>query len=73
MDQQKSVIQYSGSVDDIRCSLHLMNPKTGFEIRDSLDYLNRSMDYEVKNHNRSTVLKMLRAKVNKLKKLKPGQ
>jgi hypothetical protein len=60
------------SVDDIRSSLALMNPKTRFEIRDDLDYLNRGLDYEVKNRNRSSVIMMLRAKINKIKKLKPG-
>jgi hypothetical protein len=66
------VIQYSGSVDDIRCSLSNMNPVTGFEIRDDLDFLSRSLAYEVKNKNRVSVIKMLQAKINKVRKLKPG-
>jgi hypothetical protein len=65
------VIQHSGSVDDIRCSLRLMNPRTAYEIRDDLAYLNRSMDYEVKNQNRVTVIRMLQAKINTLKKQRP--
>lgn len=61
------------SVEDIAGSLKLMDPKTGFEIRNGLEYLNRSLDYEVKNQNRSSVIKLLRAKINKVKKLKPGE
>ena len=60
------------SVDDIKGTLALMNPKTSFEIRDDIEYLNRSLDYEVKNQNRSTVIRMLQVKINKVKKLKPG-
>ena len=60
------------SIDDIRSSLQLMNPRTGFEIREDLDYLNRSLDYEVKNMNRVSVIRLLQAKINKVKKLKPG-
>jgi len=67
-----SVIQFSGSVEDIRCTLKFMNPKTGFKIREDLDYLNRSLDYEVKNMNRVSVIRLLQAKINKVKKLKPG-
>jgi hypothetical protein len=61
------------SVDDIAGSLKLMNPETGFEIRDILDYLNRSLAFETKNQNRSTVIRLLQAKINKIKKLKPGR
>lgn len=60
------------SVEDITGTLKLMNPKTSFEIRNDLEYLNRSLDYEVKNQNRSTVIRLLQAKINKVKKLKPG-
>jgi hypothetical protein len=59
------------SADDIRSSLRLLNPKSSEEIRRYTDYLNRSLDYEVKNHNRATVIKMIRAKINQYKKLKP--
>lgn len=59
------------SVDDIRSTLHLMNPKTSEEIRKYLIYLNENFDYEVKNRNRSSVIKMLRSKINQIKKLKP--
>ena len=61
------------SVDDIRSSLRLMNPETTDEMRRYLDYMNRSYDYEVKNSNRASVIKLLRAKINQLKKFKPGQ
>lgn len=66
------VIQYRGSVDDIRCSLQHMNPQSKAEARDNLEYLRRSFDYEVKKKNRVTVIKMLHAKINKIKKLNSG-
>lgn len=56
------------SVEDIASTLKLMNPKTSFEIRNDLEYLNRSLDYEVKNQNRSIVIRLLQAKINKVKK-----
>jgi uncharacterized FlaG/YvyC family protein len=59
------------SVDDIRSSLRLMNPETSDEIRKYLDYFNRSLDFEVKNKNRGSVIRMLQAKINKVKKQKP--
>jgi hypothetical protein len=67
-----SVINHT-SVEGIAGSLKLMNPETGFEIRDMLDYLNRSLAYETKNQNRVSVIKLLQAKINKVKKLKPGR
>jgi hypothetical protein len=66
------LIQNVGSVDDIRCRLRLMNPVTGFQIREDLQYLIRSLDHEVKNKNRVSVIKLLQAKINKVKKLRPG-
>lgn len=59
------------SVDDIRGTLKLMDPKSSEEIRKYLDYFNRSLDFEVKNKNRSSVIKLLRAKINQVKKQKP--
>jgi hypothetical protein len=59
------------SVDDIKSSLRLLNPKSSDEIRRYTDYLNRSLDFEVKNYNRATVIKMIRGKINQFKKLKP--
>lgn len=61
------------SVDDIRCNLALMNPRLSFEIKDTLVMLNTNLDYEVKGKNRTSVLKMLKAKINVIKKLKPGR
>jgi hypothetical protein len=61
------------SADDLNSSLKLINPQTGFEIRDTLEMLNSSLDNEVKNRNRASVLKMLKAKINKIKKMKPGR
>ena len=60
------------SVDDLISSLRLRDPKTSFEIRDTLEFLNLNLNYEVKNKNRATVIRMLQAKINKVKKLKPG-
>ena len=71
--ESTNLLQFSGSVDDMKCSLGHMDPKTGFEIRDALDYLNRSLVYEIKNKNRVTVINMLHSKINKVKKLKPGR
>jgi hypothetical protein len=68
----RDVINHT-SVDDMSSSLRHMNPKTSFEIANDLDYLNRSLDYEVKNRNRSSVINLLKAKINKIKKLKPCQ
>jgi hypothetical protein len=56
------------SVDDIRSSLNLMNPIIPFDIREDIDYLRRSLNYEVKNQNRSTVIKMLQVKLRKIEK-----
>jgi hypothetical protein len=72
MYNNESVINHT-NVEDIAGSLKLMNPMTGFEIRDTLDYLNRSLAHETKNQNRSTVIRLLQAKINKVKKLKPGR
>jgi hypothetical protein len=60
------------SVDDMSSSLKLMNPKTAFEIRDDLELLNDSLANETKFRNRATVVRLLQAKINKVKKLKPG-
>ncbi len=61
-------IQNVGSVDDIRCTLQLINPKSRFEIRENLNQLNYSLDFEVKNKNRISVIRLLQSKINKLKK-----
>jgi hypothetical protein len=61
------------SVDDISSSLRLINPKTGYDIREDITMLNHNLAYEAKNKNRTAVLKLLRAKINKIKKLKPGR
>lgn len=72
MNENRAIQFISTSVDDIRSSLKLMNPKTSFEIREDVDFLNRCLDFEIKMRNRASVIKMLRAKINKLKNLKPG-
>jgi hypothetical protein len=52
------------SVDDIRSSLHFVTGKPG-----DIEYLKRSLDYEIKESNRTTVIKMLQAKIKKLESL----
>jgi hypothetical protein len=69
---QNAVINNT-SVDDIAGTLKLMNPETGFEIRDTIEYLNRSLAFETKNRNRSSVIRLLQSKINKVKKLRPGR
>lgn len=59
------------SADDMRSSLKLINPKSSEEIRKYLEYLNESLNDEVKNRNRASVIKMLRTKINQIKKQKP--
>lgn len=61
------------SADDLRSSLKLINPKTGFEIRECTEMLNKNLDYEVKNRNRASVTGMLKSKINQVKKLRPGR
>ncbi len=56
------------SVDDMRSSLKLMNPRTRFEIREDLDYLKRSLSDEVKNRNRSSAIKLLQATMKRIRK-----
>lgn len=60
-----NVIQYKGSVDDIRCTLNLMDPVTFKVLNENLAYLKRSLEYEPGHLNRSTVIKMLGAKIRK--------
>lgn len=57
------------SVDDIRSSLAIYNPQKPSEIREALEYLNRSLVYETQNENRSTVIQMLQRKIKALRKL----
>jgi hypothetical protein len=65
----KRVINHT-SVDDIKSSLQFINPETAGEIKSNRSYLVRSIEYELKNQKRVTVVKMLRAKVKKLDKLR---
>jgi hypothetical protein len=58
-----------GSVDDIRCTLRLMNPVKPSEIRNEIDWLNISLAYEIRTENRITLVRMIKAKINKLKRL----
>lgn len=62
------VIQHKGSVEDMRGSLKLMNPQSNADKQWILSYLVLSLDYEVKNKNRVTVIRLLQVKINKVKK-----
>lgn len=63
-------ITYSGSIDDIRCSLRNLNPKTDAQRHEYIDYL--SMSYKTEANKiipRATVLKMINVKIKQLSKL----
>jgi hypothetical protein len=44
-----------------------MNPETSDERKRYLDFFVRCLDMEIKNANRSTVIKALMTKINKIK------
>ena len=56
------------SVDDIRSSLYHIDPGSPATIRDDLEYLRRSLKYEIENRNRITVIKMLKAKIRNIER-----
>ena len=58
----------AGSVDDIRCSLQHRNPQKPSEIREDIAWLNMNLDYEVKNKNRSSVIKLIRGAIRRHEK-----
>lgn len=58
------------SVDYLRCSLALIEPKDDEDRHRYIKYLNDEMNDEYRNRNRSTIIKMLDAKIRQLKKMK---
>jgi len=54
-----------GSVEDIRCSLQHRVPQTPSEMREDIEWLNKNLDYEVKNKNRSSVIKLIRSTIKR--------
>lgn len=56
-----------GSVEDIRSTLQNIQPLTTAGIRNDLELLNDSLEYEKKNKGRSTVIKLFQAKIFTLK------
>jgi len=64
------VIQHKGGIEGMRGSLKLMNPQSNADKQWILSYLVVSLDYEVKNKNRVTVIRLLQGKIDKVKKFK---
>lgn len=64
----KYLLNQLGSVDDIRCSLELLNPKNHQDIESVLKYLQSSIDDEKQNKNRATVIRMIKSKIKKINK-----
>ncbi|HNX87728.1 MAG TPA: hypothetical protein PKH58_01490 [Paludibacteraceae bacterium] len=60
------LLNRKGSVDDIRCSLGFITPKTEREIKLALAQVSSSHHDEQMNRKRTTVLSMLMTKYNKL-------
>lgn len=58
------LINQSGSVDDIKCSLSFIKQCTP----QTISLLTNSLENERQNKNRATVIKMLEAKIKKLNK-----
>lgn len=58
------------SVDDLRSSLRLMTPETDEDRNRYIKGLTEELDDEYRNRFRSTIIKMLEAKIRQLKKLK---
>ena len=64
------VLQHKGSIEDMRGSLKLMNPQSNADKQWILSFLVLSLDYEIKNKNRVTVIRLLQEKINSVKKYK---
>lgn len=55
-----------GSVEDSRCHLRFIDPKTEEEAINELDYLKQSFVHELHRQNRQTILKMIHSKISKI-------
>lgn len=58
------------SADDMKVSLKHINPTSLRELNRDIDYLRKSLNNEVANSNRPTVIKALQVKIRKLEKEK---
>lgn len=66
---ERSLYNQKGSVDDTRCSLQFVNPGTRQEALNEMDLLTASIDNEMKNQNRTSVIKMLESKKSWVKRM----
>jgi hypothetical protein len=57
------------SVEDLTSSLRLMNPISKRELQDCIQLLRNSLNDEIADRNRSSVIKVLSNKIKKLNKL----
>ena len=64
----RGLLSNNGSVEDIRNSLYFVKPVDPEDARELLKWLQESLDDEVKNRNRSTVIKLIQSKVRLIKK-----
>lgn len=58
-----------GSVDDIRCSLRLLNPQTRCQCVGFIENIDKSLENEQNNRNRVSVINLLNSKKRLFKKL----
>lgn len=57
-----------GSVEDCKCHLRFIDPKTEEEAINELDYLKQSIEFELHRQNRQTILKMIHSKISKIER-----
>ncbi len=63
----EQLVNHSGSVDDIRCALTYINPKTAK--KPTIQMLEASLKNEKEEHyNRATVIKMIESKLRQIHK-----
>ena len=65
---EKYLYNQVGSVDDVRCSLGHINPETLDQASDHERTLLESLENELANSNRATVIKMLESKYKYIQK-----
>lgn len=65
---EKYLYNQVGSVDDVRCSLGHINPETLDQALDHERTLLESLENELANSNRATVIKMLESKYKYIQK-----
>jgi hypothetical protein len=57
-----------GSVDDIRSSIRFIDPQTPEKAKQDIEYLEFSLGQEKKVRYRTSVVKMIQAKINSINK-----